>query len=597
MKKINLKWLPVSALLLGSASWVQAENNTYGTSAGAALTSGDGNVLLGESAGSSVTTGTYNVAVGKNAGSALGSYDDNVVIGSDAGATNNFSRSMLVGTRAGYAFDGSYGAYLGYEAGYSQTTQSRGLFVGSGAGYTSNSTGNAHNTYLGYHAGYNVSDNYNVAAGSEAFHGSAAGAAPAYSVVLGYRAAYGIGDNDGNVAIGEGAGYDLGSGGYNTLIGARAGEKVQDNNNTPNYYDYYATTMVGALVGLKTQSGAKANSFLGAGAGTANETGDYNVVIGAFADFADWSTLSEDEVETIFLSDIGTSTGLTALTSDTEWSTLVGAYGQLGGYRTTAFGYGAKALGDKSIALGSGATASHIQSVTIGYGASSHRDYGVVLGNDSTEAWHPHNDGVTALGSSSYRLSNLYSRSLSTVADVDSDLAVTLAADGAADAGDSWQLALADGGDLTILNDISGSAATLMTLANSGNLTASGDVNVLSDARFKKNIEAVGNARWLVNQLQAKRYYWKQESGRDSRQHSGLIAQQVETVLPEVVRSESADRNFKSVNYPALLPLLAQASGELDRQQQQQQQHIHNLSARLDAIEAVLVARDAGQGE
>ena len=593
----HLKRLPLAAALLCVAPQLLAENTLYGSGAGSSISSADDNVMLGENAGSGVSSSSKNVLVGKNAGAALASSGSDVVIGSDAGATKTFSNSVLVGTRAGYAFDGSNAVYFGYEAGFSQTDQSHATFVGSGAGYTANSTGYARNLYLGYHAGYNISDNYNVAVGSEALHGAAVNALPAFSVALGYRAAYGIGDNDGNVAIGEGAGYDLGSGGYNTLIGARAGEKVQDNNNTPNNAFYYASTMVGTLAGLHSQSGAIRNSFLGAAAGTGNETGDYNVVIGAFADFADWSVLSDSEVETIFLSDIGTSSGLTALTTDTQWSTLVGAYGQLGGDRTTALGYAAKALADRSTALGSGASASHAQSITIGYGASSHRDYGVVLGNDSTLAWHPHNDGVTTLGSSSYRLTHLYTRSLSTIAAADSDLAVTLAADGAADAGDSWQLALADGGDLTLLNDISGSAATRLTLANNGNLTATGDVNVLSDARFKKNIEAVGNARWLVNQLQAKRYYWKPQSGRDSRQHSGLIAQQVETVLPEVVRNESANRDFKSVNYPALLPLLAQASGELDQQQQQQQQRMHNLSARLDAIEAVLAASDAGQGE
>lgn len=597
MKKTNIKVLPVPMLLLFAVSLVQAENTTYGTDAGASLSTGDSNVLLGENAGSGVTSGDDNVLVGKNAGAALGSTDDNVAIGSDTGISKTFYRSVLVGTRAGYGFDGSYAALLGYEAGYSQTDQSHTVFVGSGAGYTANSSGTARNLYLGYQAGYNISDNYNVAAGSEAFYGSAIGAAPAYSVVMGYRAAYGIGDNDGNVAIGEGAGYDLGSGGYNTLIGARAGEKVQDNNNNASYDDYYASTMVGALVGLDSQSGAKANSFLGAAAGAANQTGDYNVVIGAFADFADWSSLTDSEIETIFLSDIGTSTGLTALKSDAQWSTLVGAYGQLGGDRTTALGYAAKALADRSIALGSGANASHGQALAIGYGASSHSDYGVVLGNGSTEAWHPHSDAVTALGSSSYRLTNLYSRSLSVMADADTDLAITLAADGATDAGDSWQLLVADGGDLSILNDISGSATTLLSVSNNGNLTATGDVNVLSDANFKKDIVAVGDALWLVKQLQAKRYFWKPESGRDLRQHRGLIAQQVERVLPEVVRAESGAAGFKSVNYPALLPLLAQASGELNHQQQHQQQQMQSLSDRLDAIEAALTGAAAGRGE
>ncbi len=588
MTAANIKACCIALVVIAAASPARAENNVYGTGAGGSLSTGDGNVLLGENAGAGATSATYNVAVGKSAGAALGANDDNVVIGSEAGATKSFTRSMLVGARAGYNFDGSYAAYLGYEAGYSQTTQTHSIFAGSQAGYNANSSGTSRNIYLGYQTGYNISDNSNVAIGNQALYGAALNAAPAMSVMMGYRAGYGIGDNDGNVAFGEGAGYDLGSGGYNTLIGARAGENVQDNNNTPASYDYYASTMVGALAGLYSESGAISNSFLGVAAGSANKTGDYNVVVGAFADFTDWSTLTDSEIETIFESNIGSSTGLTALKSDAQWSVLVGAYGQLGADRTTALGYAAKALGDKSTALGSGATTSHVQAITIGYGASSHSDYGVVLGNDSTVAWHPHTDAVTALGSSSYQLSNAYARAMTSVADADSALTITLAADGAADAGDSWQLSVADGGDLTILNDVSGSATTRFTLANNGNLTANGDVNVLSDANFKKDIEAVGNALWLIRQLQTKRYYWTPESGRDHRQHSGLIAQQVEEILPELVRAESGADGFKSVNYPALLPLMAQASGELAEQQQQQETLMTSLGKRLDDIEAAL---------
>ncbi|WP_281557859.1 tail fiber domain-containing protein [Thalassomonas sp. RHCl1] len=588
-KKDMTKTLAISLILLLSNNLqkVRAENVTYGTNAGASLSTGDENVLLGDSAGAAMTSTDKSVALGAGAGQAIENRDYLVIAGYQAGSQDTyFYNSVFMGTRAGFSFSSGYAALLGYEAGYGLSDSGRQAIAGSGAGFSGGDSSDD-NAYLGYQAAYNLAGEDNIAVGSGALYGNTTGVAPAASVALGYRAAYGIGKNAGNVAIGEGAGYNLGNGGYNTLIGARAGENVQDNNNET--YDYKASTMVGSLAGLETQNGAEANSFLGVAAGSANQTGDYNVVIGAFADFADWSSYSDSQKETIFTSDFGTPTGLTALDTDARWGTLVGAYGMLSGDVATAIGYSASATAERALALGSGASASHSQSIAIGYGASSHGDYIAVLGNTSTTAWHPHADGVTALGNSSYRFSNLYSQAVNVVADSDSSALVTIAADAAADAGDSWQLSAADNGDFSLSNDISGSQSTLFSLNNGGDLTVTGDVNVLSDANFKKDISPIDNALILVNQLYPVSYYWRPQAFRDDRQHLGLIAQEVEMLLPEVVKTNTD--GYKSVNYAALLPLLAQAGGELNNKQDVQQHQLDSLEARLDAIEAALVSK------
>lgn len=574
------------AVALSFSSTAFAENNVLGTNAGASITTGDENVLVGESAGAAMTTGSANVVVGAESGLAVKTGEHSVIMGYQAGMQGtNMSYSTLLGTFAGYSNTSQYQAFLGFQAGFNVDNGLGQTLVGSGAGYEGSGTQTSpYNSYLGFNAGRNVTDRRNTAVGSEALYGNATGATAALSVALGYRAAYGVGNNDGNVALGEGAGYNLGDGAYNTLIGARAGENVDDSND-----EYQASTMAGALAGLDSQTGSKSNTFLGAAAGATNQKGDNNVVIGAFADFADWSVLSESDIEIIFTADSGTATGVTALGTNLGHTTLVGAYGTAAHNWTAGIGYGVNVSGYGAVAIGANATASDRESVALGYGASSHGDYIAVIGNTNTVAWHPHADGVTALGKTSRRFSNLYSQTLSVSADSGNAVALILAADEAVDDGDSWQLTVADGGDFSFGNDISGSQTNLVSMNSDGDFTVTGDVNVLSDANFKKNISQVKNAQQLINQLRPVSYKWRTDTHRDEREHLGLIAQEVEKILPEIVKTDT--EQLKSVNYVSLLPLLAQSGGDLHSNQLKQRQLIDSLDARLSALEAALVSK------
>lgn len=564
---------------------VLAENTTLGTSAGTSMTSGDDNVVIGESAGTAITTGSSNVVVGAESGKAINTGENLVVMGYQAGMQGNTMwYSVILGSYAGHNNTTINQAFLGFQSGYNVVDGEGQTLVGSGAGYEgSGAQTSAYNSYLGFNAGRNVTDKHNTAVGSEALYGNAIGAAPAFTSALGYRAAYNIGDGDGNVALGEGAGYNLGSGAYNTLIGARAGENVVDNNGGE------ATTLAGALAGLDSQTGAKGNTFLGVAAGATNQKGDNNVVIGAFADFADWSVLSESDVETIFTADSGTATGLTALATNVGHNTLVGAYGTVGHNWTTAVGYGVNVSGYGAVAIGANASAIDRESVVIGYGTLSHGDYISVIGNTDTVAWHPHSDGATALGNTSYRFSNLHSQSLNVIADSGDAVSITLAADEATDDGDSWQLSVADGGEFSISNDIGGSQSELVSISSGGDFTVTGDVNVLSDANFKKNISQVENAQHLINQLRPVSYKWLPLSHRDEKVHLGLIAQEVEQIIPEIVKTDA--EHLKSVNYISLLPLLAQSGGELHSNQLKQRQQLDSLNAQLTALETTLASK------
>jgi hypothetical protein len=91
-----------------------------------------------------------------------------------------------------------------------------------------------------------------------------------------------------------------------------------------------------------------------------------------------------------------------------------------------------------------------------------------------------------------------------------------------------------------------------------GTIYASGDVIMFSDERKKTHIETIPNALEKVLQLRGVTF---NKLDDDNRRHSGVIAQEVEKVLPEVVYT--AEDDTKSVAYGNMIGLLIEAIKEL----------------------------------
>ena len=89
-------------------------------------------------------------------------------------------------------------------------------------------------------------------------------------------------------------------------------------------------------------------------------------------------------------------------------------------------------------------------------------------------------------------------------------------------------------------------------------------INETSDQRYKKNIFPIENALQKVMQLQGVNYYWRAEEFREknfvSTPQIGLIAQEVEKVIPQVV--ETDPNGYKAVEYSKLVALLIEAIKE-----------------------------------
>lgn len=102
-------------------------------------------------------------------------------------------------------------------------------------------------------------------------------------------------------------------------------------------------------------------------------------------------------------------------------------------------------------------------------------------------------------------------------------------------------------------------STTYLTIATNGNLTAAGDITAFSDESLKTDIVQIGNALDKVSSLRGVSF--KRIDQDDNKTHIGVIAQEIEKILPEVVTTNSD--GIKTVAYGNITGLLIEAIKEL----------------------------------
>ncbi len=115
-------------------------------------------------------------------------------------------------------------------------------------------------------------------------------------------------------------------------------------------------------------------------------------------------------------------------------------------------------------------------------------------------------------------------------------------------------------------------------------------INETSDERMKKNILTINKPLELIESLRGVTYYWRRDEFPDQEFEKdlqyGLIAQEVEKILPELVATDS--EGWKSIEYSHLVPILLEAIKEqqalikdLKTQTSKTQQDLENTQAQL----------------
>jgi len=98
-----------------------------------------------------------------------------------------------------------------------------------------------------------------------------------------------------------------------------------------------------------------------------------------------------------------------------------------------------------------------------------------------------------------------------------------------------------------------------------GNFTATGDITAFSDRRLKDNINPIENALDKIKQLEGVTFT-RNDLEDTERIHIGLIAQDVEKILPELVKTETDELETKSVNYQNMVVVLIEAVKDQQKQ-------------------------------
>jgi len=138
-----------------------------------------------------------------------------------------------------------------------------------------------------------------------------------------------------------------------------------------------------------------------------------------------------------------------------------------------------------------------------------------------------------------------------------------------------------------------GTASPSERLHVMGDGLITGELDVLSDMRVKRNVTPIVDASNTIDQLNAVSYDMKTEEYPELNlpvdKQYGLIAQELQDILPSLV-DDRDDANspdaFMSINYIQLIPILIKANQEQSAEISSLKKSLHLLEERLEKLEA-----------
>jgi len=491
------------------------------------------NYFIGHEAGRSMTTGSFNIFLGYNAGMSNTSGSYNSFLGYQSGYTNTIGKyNMFLGYQAGYSnqgstsWSGNYNSFMGYLSGYSNTTGGQNVFLGYMTGYLNTSGSN--NVFLGNNVGYNNNASNNVFVGNKVGEANTTGTA---NVFLGAQAGFRNQTGNYNVYLGSVAGVNNVDGDANIFIGDHAGYSTTTGNRN---------IFLGYLSGMNLISGGS-NTFIGEMAGINYDQGVNNVFIGPYAGYGG-STGDGSGMANVFIgysvaSNVTTANRNVAIGSSTATSLTTGSDNILLGYNS-----------GENITDGTNNT--HIGYYAGAYETGSHTFY-----LDSR-----YRSNLTTQINNALMYGTIGSTAPSSRLRINANVGIQAPAD------------------------------AIHTLYITGSAYASGGTWQSSDKRYKKDIERISDASSIIQALKGVRFNFRtddfQDLGFSDQPQIGVIAQDVESVLPELVTED--EKGYKSVAYDKLTAVLIEAVKEQQNSIEQKDRRIDELEKRIERMEAYL---------
>ncbi|MEP6750518.1 MAG: tail fiber domain-containing protein, partial [Bacteroidota bacterium] len=581
-------WSTVIGNLAGTRN-TRSGNTMLGSSAGEYNTTGTV-TLLGDNAGRYNTTGTI-TAVGYYSGNHNTTGNANTFMGMYSGSANTKgTANSFYGSASGTANDsGSYNSYFGLSTGANNTGGSYnsifGTFAGSslkasnlntvvGSSAFISSDTSTGNSVLGAYAGFSlVKGNYNSIFGNSTGIGLKNGSE---NILVGYQAALGDTSNF-SVAIGSTAGS---KGNENIFIGHLAGGNLVTTISSTNsvcigslagYFKHTSnSTMLGynsnvLSDGLDNATAIGANARVDVSNAMVLGNSNVNVGIGVTDPTHAKLTLYADASNGTPLSIFGY--GQNGISIQQNWPTI--GYNQ---YRDLASANSAKYMGTGYAWVNTmEPTTGNIYWNSMPYGTSN-----AAVGTE-TNRMTLTNSGYLGLNTAPHAVlqvdNQLNNRRI--VLWEQNNNSTEFFGFGINSGVLRYQVPNANSGNAHVFYAAN---STLLTIFGNGNATLAGILTQLSDARLKKDITPVTSALSGLKKLNAYNYYWIDET-KDKEQQTGLLAQEVEKVFPQLVKKN--EQGLLSVNYSGFTPLLIKGM-------QEQQQMIDELKKEVDELRQMI---------
>jgi len=369
---------------------------------------------------------------------------------------------------------------------------------------------------------------------------------------------------------------------YNTFFGIEAGESLDSGGGGQ------FNSIFGGLAGKKTTTGAS-NTFIGDSAGFYNIIGSSNTFVGADAGFDntasnntfvgyDSGMANTTGTKNVFL---GVSTGTANSGADADYNTFLGA--QAGeknttGHRNTFVGGVAgndNTTGDWNTYLGVDAGRDCTDgryNVCIGFETGMTSPYygNTLVGSRAGNAI----SGSTAL----YNCFLGYKSGLLTTSGTRNTFLGAYAGENNTAGGYNVFIGYSAGLNETGSNKLyidNGNTSTPLIYGEFDNdlLRVNGTLEISSlagpsDRRLKKEIAPIKNVLQKIQKLDGVSFQWRQDEFPDrwfaQGRQLGLIAQEVEKILPELVETDA--KGYKSVEYIQLIPVLLEGLKEQQRE-------------------------------
>ena len=495
---------------------------------------GSGNYI--QNATSPQSSSNFNITGNGTAGGTLGG---NIV---NATSQYNLNGSRILSNA------GTGNLFAGVGAGTANTTGFANTFVGANAGTTQTTA--EQNTFIGFETGKANTAGFNTFVGSSAGRSNTTGFANSF---FGFNAGSNNTTGTGNSFFGVQAGLNNTNGNSNSFFGTDAG----GNNMTGSFNAFFGTRAAFSNLG------GSENAFFGNGAGFSNTFGNNNAFFGRSAGVS--NTAGEFNTAIGFLADI-----LPGPIFNPTNATAIGARAQVTNSNSLVLGGITGINGGTNTNVGIGTTAPtrllHLKG--LGSDGSGNGDL-LVTGTGTVGAAITFES--TGTGGRKYSW-------ISTTNSVISGGGTLAAFDVTAGA---YRMVIDSAGNVGIgivgpldrfhvFGDIRmGTSGTNGCLKRNDGFGLVGTCS--SDQRFKRDITPFPSLLNKVAQLRPVHYYWRAtefpEKHFGNTQGYGLVAQEVEQVLPELVSED--EQGYKLVDYSKLPLLLLQAIRELKMENDQ----------------------------